>query len=142
MIKHIAWTNDSTKDPGSDMLEGAVVVIIDASNRVLLLLRPRVASWAPEKWALPGGKIEPGETAHHAAIRETKEETTLEVRDLKEVKLKIDKPVQAYYTRDYTGSVQIDYEHDDWTWVTRDKIENYLLAPQVLRMFDWVLKNE
>ena len=55
--------------------------------------------------------------------------------------LKVDIPVRAYYTRDYTGDVRIDYEHDDWTWVPRSEIERYPLAPQVLQMFDWVLDN-
>jgi 8-oxo-dGTP diphosphatase len=124
------------------MIEGAIVAIIDADDRVLLLLRPKIAHWAPEKWGFPGGKIEPAETPEEAAIRETKEETTLEVHGLKEIKLGIDSRVIMYYTRDYMGMVEIDYEHDDWRWFSREDIEASATAPKVLETYDWILKNE
>ena len=124
------------------MIEGAIVVLIDPSDRVLLLLRPKIAHWAPEKWGFPGGKIEPGEAPKEAAIRETREETTLEVHNVKEIKEAIDIGVRVYYTRDYTGSVEIDYEHDDWRWVRREDIANFATAPNVVEIYDWILKNE
>ncbi len=122
-------------------LEGAIVVILDNANKILLLKRPENVKWSPLKWALPGGKLESGETPLAAAIRETKEETTLEVTDLIKVSEVLDKCVAAYYTRNYTGKVQLDFEHTDWAWVTRDDIENYDLAPGVLKLYDWVLQN-
>ena len=122
-------------------MEGAVVVLVDDNDKTLILLRPTEAKWAPHKWGYPGGKIEVGESPHDAAIRETKEETTLTVENLKPLKLMVKKPLAVYYTRDYTGAVEIDYEHNDWAWVARDEIEKYDLAPEVLEMYDWVLKN-
>ena len=116
-------------------------MLIDTADRTLILLRPGHAQWAPHKWGFPGGKIEKGERYGEAAARETKEETQLEVRNLKLLQLKIDKPVMSYYTKDYAGTVKIDYEHDDWAWVARSEIEKYDLAPQVLEMYDWVLEN-
>ena len=122
-------------------IEGAVVVILDAQERTLILLRPAEAQWAPHKWGFPGGKLEEGEAASQAATRETQEETQLRVRNLQPLRLKVDKPLAAYYTRDYNGTVEIDYEHDDWAWVPRHQIEDYDLAPGVLEMYDWVLNN-
>lgn len=122
-------------------IQGAIVVLLDEADKTLILLRPAEAKWAPHKWGYPGGKVEPDETPHDAAIRETKEETALDIKNLKKLKLKFDKPLAVYYTGDYTGNVQIDYEHNDWAWVSRDEIEKYDLAPQVLDMYDWVLQN-
>jgi mutator protein MutT len=122
--------------------EGAIVVLLNEKNETLILLRPAAAKWSPNTWGYPGGRIEPGETPQEAAVRETREETQLDARGLKEVNLKLDTPVYAYYTRDYTGTVTLDYEHDDWAWVSRAEIESYPLAPQVLQTFEWVLKND
>ena len=121
--------------------EGAVVIILNESDEVLILKRPPDAHWAPLKWSYPGGKIEPGETPEVAAIRETKEETDLAVWNLRALKGGLSPEVAAYYTRSYEGDVEIDFEHTDWTWTTRSEIEGYDLAPGILQMYDWVLKN-
>ena len=122
-------------------MRGAVVVILDDEDRVLLLARTPGDYWAAGQWAYPGGKLESRETPKEAAIRETKEETNLTVTDLRDLKLKVDIPLAMYYTRSYTGDIQIDFEHTDWRWVSRTGIEHYDLAPQTLEMYDWVLKN-
>jgi 8-oxo-dGTP diphosphatase len=55
----------------------AMAVIVDEGS--LLLIRRSVAEGALV-WALPGGAVEPGETAEQAAVRETLEETGLIVK--------------------------------------------------------------
>ncbi|HEY2549335.1 MAG TPA: NUDIX domain-containing protein [Streptosporangiaceae bacterium] len=55
----------------------AGAVIRDAAGR-LLLIRRRNEPGAG-LWSLPGGRIEPGETAEQAVVREVREETGLEV---------------------------------------------------------------
>jgi 8-oxo-dGTP pyrophosphatase MutT (NUDIX family) len=124
------------------MRRGAFVVILDSQDRALLLLRPDWVEWGTSQWAYPGGEIEPGETPVEAAIRETKEETTLDVSDLKEVKLGVDIGAYPHYTRDYKGTVQIDFEHDDWQWMTREQMLAFPLAPNVLQTYDWVIHND
>ena len=127
---------------GKKKTKGAIVVILDDQDRTLLLKRIPQAYWAPDQWAFPGGKIDDGETPLAAAIRETEEETTLEVLNLRPLAIEPPKPVEIYYTRDFTGTVQIDEEHTDWMWATREEAKDYDLAPQVLEMLDWVLENE
>jgi|TARA_R110000824_G_scaffold31488_1_gene102398 8-oxo-dGTP pyrophosphatase MutT (NUDIX family) len=122
-------------------LGGSVVLVLDRTNQLLILKRPNWVSWAPGKWGLPGGKIEEGEAPKEAAVRETKEETTLAVHNLKNVTLPLDKGLHPFYTRSYTGQVVIDEEHEEWVWVTRQEIEKYDLAPNILPMYDWVLKH-
>ena len=98
------------------MLEGAVIILLDAQDRVLLLKRHGSSRFAPEKWGFPGGKIEAHESPDAAAIRETKEETDLTVRNLQDLG-QFDQ-VRAYLSRDYEGEVTLDHEHTDWGWVT------------------------
>ncbi len=70
------------------------VAIVEHDGRVIVGRRPAGAALAG-KWEFPGGKIRPGETSAEAAIRETREETGIEVT-----------VVSAY------GSRQHAYAHD------------------------------
>jgi 8-oxo-dGTP pyrophosphatase MutT (NUDIX family) len=54
--------------------EGSSVVVLNESNEVLLELREDARIWA-----LPAGRLEPGETYEQAAIREVREETGYEI---------------------------------------------------------------
>jgi ADP-ribose pyrophosphatase YjhB (NUDIX family) len=56
--------------------EGAHVLAIDDAGRILVV---RTTYLGPE-WMLPGGRVERTETPHDAAVRETREETGLDVR--------------------------------------------------------------
>jgi len=56
----------------------AAKVVVVRDNKILLV-RP---DYGHRQWTLPGGNLEKGETYEEAAIREVREETGLEVRDL------------------------------------------------------------
>jgi len=56
-----------------------VDVIIKYEGGVVLILRKN----PPPGWALPGGFVDYGETVETAAMREAKEETNLDLTDLK-----------------------------------------------------------
>ncbi len=55
----------------------ASIAVLDGSH-VLLVKRGRGA--ARGEWAFPGGRLEAGETAEQAALRELREETGIEAR--------------------------------------------------------------
>ena len=123
-------------------MKGSAVAILDDDSNMLLLLRSGKSRWMPKKWGLPGGKVESGEETVEAAIRETKEETSLNIQNLTRLKDFSNKVVDLFYTADYDGDVQIDFEHDDYEWVSRADVEQYDTTPQIVEIFDWILKNE
>ncbi len=57
-----------------------VDIIIEMSNEKIVLIERK---FKPYGWALPGGFVDVGETVEDAAIREAKEETSLEVKLVK-----------------------------------------------------------
>jgi acetyl-CoA carboxylase carboxyl transferase subunit beta len=59
-------------------IECAGAVVRDEHGRLLLVRRGHEPALG--KWSLPGGRIEPGESAAQAAAREVLEETGLEVQ--------------------------------------------------------------
>ena len=123
-------------------MKGSAVVILDDDSNMLLLLRSAKSRWMPKKWGLPGGKVEAGEEPAETAIRETKEETSLNIQNLIYLKDFSNKAVDLFYTPVYDGDVQIDFEHDDYEWVSRAEVEQYDTTPRIVEIFDWILKNE
>ena len=123
-------------------MSGAIVVILNEKDELLVLKRPHFVKWAPNQWGLPGGKIEPDETPLQAAVREVREETTLEVEDLRLGEPVLKDPVGVYYTRKYRGSVELDFEHTDFKWASREELTKLDLAPGIFYMYSWVIENE
>lgn len=63
----------------------AVVFLVDLQGRLLMQHRDANANVSPNQWAMPGGKIEPGESPDEAARREVLEETGLTVPKVEHV---------------------------------------------------------
>lgn len=63
----------------------AVYLFLIQDNK-LLLLRRKNTGWKDGEYGVPAGHLEKGETIKEAAVREVKEETTIEI-DQKELKL-------------------------------------------------------
>ncbi len=63
----------------SKFVEVSAAVLQRPDGSFLLAQRPAEKIWAGY-WEFPGGKIEPGETARHALVRELREELGIEVQ--------------------------------------------------------------
>ena len=75
-------------------------------------------------WTLPGGNIEYGETFYEAGIRETKEETNLDISNLEIICVQTDMNEFAHYisvgmiAKTFTGELKV-MEPDEitcWDW--------------------------
>lgn len=77
-------------------------------------------------WNLPGGHAEPGETPEETAIRETKEETGLEISNLTLIRrVRRDNGYVSYYHADFMGEITSS-EEGAVRWLTW----NDLLKPE------------
>lgn len=61
------------------IVEVSAAVLLRADGSYLLAQRPADKIWAGY-WEFPGGKVEPGETPHHALVRELHEELGITVQ--------------------------------------------------------------
>ena len=61
---------------GATLRPGASAIILDGTGEKVLLTQREDNG----RWCLPGGGMDPGESAEEACIREVREETGLEVR--------------------------------------------------------------
>jgi 8-oxo-dGTP diphosphatase len=120
------------------MSGAAAVIIEDPDGRVLLLLRGPTDRWMPCRWNLPGGKIEPDETAAQAATREAHEEAGLRVHALA-LFTQARSGTIVFYTQRWSGQVRLlDGEHVSHAWVPRAEAANWDIVPnqrETLRLF-------
>jgi len=104
----------------------AVVVVVDAANRVLLL-RGR------HGWASPGGTCERGETPRDGAARELHEETGIVVHPsslafLRTQRSRSGRPVYVFMCRVARGtSVRLSAEHRRHRWAREKDLRSYTL---------------
>lgn len=103
---------------------GAGIIFINSNNEILLLLRDDVPNILfPNKWDIPGGRIEEGETPDVAIRREIKEELGLE--GLNEIKL-----FKIYKTENLTDFIfwkRLDLNTDEIILNEGQKIQYFSL---------------
>ena len=123
---------------------GVGAVILDHGK---LLLEKRGNEPAKGKWSIPGGVVELGETLEDAVIRETKEETCLDVEaprlidvvyqvDLdEEGRVKYHFVIVDYFVTVKDGQVNAASDADELQWVPLEEVENYNLTASFRRFF-------
>lgn len=98
-------------------------VVLDEQGRTLLIRRSVANQHFAGKWEWPGGKVDPGEDFAVAAIRETREETGLEVELTGVAGVAGFEVARAHVVmlcmkaRVVGGAMQLSHEHDAFRWV-------------------------
>ncbi len=122
---------------------GIGILILNEKNEVLLILRNDDANKALSdmhlegNWTLPAGKIKYGETIFEAAIRKTKKEVNLDIRDLEMISIADDINPYAHFVtigvlaRMYSGTIDLGNteEHVDYGFFALDKLPKNLCEP-------------
>jgi 8-oxo-dGTP pyrophosphatase MutT (NUDIX family) len=123
------------------MTSSVSVIVEDPRSRVLLLQRSATDRWMPGRWNLPGGGIDPGESASTAAMREAFEEAGLRVFALSPF-LRTGSHL-TFRADDWDGRVRLrDGEHSRAAWAPRGVAWTWDLVPrqsEVLRRYAGVL---
>ena len=118
-----------------------VRVLIRHGGKILVLKRAKSVDRGGY-WELPGGHVEPGETAEDAAVREVKEETGLEASGLAfhhtsaydyqgRPRLSI-----VFIGRTDDDKIKLSAEHDDESWIDSSNYRNKNFEDNYLRFFD------
>ncbi len=119
---------------------GVGVLALDDQGRVLLIQRAHEPQKG--KWAVPGGKVEPGESMRDTAAREVLEETGLVVEPGEVVWVgEIIEPGFHMVLIDFAARVvggQLDHSDDasDVRWVTLEEARSLPLTPTMIEMLD------
>lgn len=119
---------------------GHGVGVIIVNNDGQILLSQRKGSHGEGNWAVPGGKLEEGETVFSTARREVFEETGVEIEDLKFVgvtldhfpeqnKLFVSFHIVAKIKNGTPRVMEPEKTSTSWTWFKFDQLPRPLFAP-------------
>lgn len=113
----------------------------EKKNCYIFLKRNANSIWGANKWDLPGGKMDQGETPKETLKREIKEETGQTVKDpelLGMVKVKVKKGnkkinvLKLIYVGKSVGKVKLNNENQEYKILTLKEAKKLPLAPKVI----------
>ncbi|MDP2873810.1 MAG: NUDIX hydrolase [bacterium] len=123
-------------------------IIFNKEGRFLTLYRTATAPARPNTWDFPGGDLEFGEDAMNNIFREIKEETGLEVKDLRpfDVESHINNDGDFWITIGYTAlavseKVTLSFEHNEFKWVTAKEFLGLESAPKLKQFVENLKQN-
>lgn len=116
-------------------LEITNMVMIQDKSTGKVVVQERVKSWCGISF--PGGHAEPGESIYDSAVREIKEETGLDIRNLKACGFMYwfnnqteDKYFTYFYkTTDYSGELIDSTDEGRVFWTSLSELDGMKLAP-------------
>lgn len=141
------YENDPDAPEANSLVPAASAVVVEESGRILLQRRGDNGMWA-----LPGGAMHIGESLPDCAIRETREETGMEVEitgivgtysDPRHVFAYDDGEVRqefsvCFLARPVTGQLAVSEESTDVRWFEPGEVDALPMVPSIRkRVNDW-----
>ena len=112
------------------------VMVTNKAGEYLFLKRSAESKHFKSQWEMPGGKMDPGETLEDCLVRETREETGLDVAIVhvlgsSEGEIPTFRLAYLILSAEIIGSdtVTLSDEHDDYKWVTPTAAMDLDLCP-------------
>ena len=97
----------------------------------------------PERYCLPGGMLDDGESLEQCCIRELYEETGIEVekKDIKEniIIYKNGSSKKVFSININNPIVMLNWEHSDYAWIDLKTINKYKLVPGLRTTLKYLL---
>lgn len=125
------------------MIEVAAAIIENQQGQILIARRKKGKSQAG-MWEFPGGKIEMGETAQDCLVRELQEEMNIRIQpgeqfgvnehDYGTVQIRL----ITYWATFESGEMRL-VDHDEYEWVHRDELNNYIFAPADIKFVEMLM---
>ncbi len=125
-----------------NIIKVGVGVMILKDNKILLGHRSPTRKdtggiFEPDTWTLPGGKQEYEETIYETAIRETKEETNLDIKNPVVFSVSDDFQPDRHFitiemlTEEYSGEPKVmePDKEDEWRWFSLDDLPSNIYSP-------------
>lgn len=138
-VEQAGWVRRCTAEgvelyPRSD--PAVIMAVVDDADRLLL---GRAPAWAPGRYSVLAGFVEPGESAEHAVRREVLEEAAIEIGEGPgDVVYRSSQswPFPAslmlgYRARARTTAIRTDDELADARWFTRDELAAAVAAGEI-----------
>lgn len=123
------------------------VVIRNPSGHLLLVRRPGGGS-SPHQWEFPGGKLDPGELPVEGALRETREETGIEVEitgllGATEGRHMGGRTINlAFHASPLTHDIALSPEHASHTWTRPADIPRLSLTPDTQSLLGLLARHQ
>ena len=120
-----------------------VAAVIEKDNKYLIAQRNRNKHFAYH-WEFPGGKVNDDENFENALEREINEELSINIKIIKKITSEKhkDEKINAeihYFLCEALNDNIILSEHEDMTWVYKQDLLNYKLAPGDSKIIKYLL---